>query len=335
MAVRQDRRWPIRRVRRGDSFQYVTQGQALRNPETVAWIASLAIPPAWEEVEIAGSSRAKVLARGRDEAGRRQAIYNPAWRRRRDREKFDRVRRFGEKLPALRVQVAKDLQRERLTKPKVVACVVALIDSSSFRVGNASAAQKNGAFGVTTLRRRHTRFDRSGVTFDFRGKSGQQQRVTVRDPKLVQIVRELHDMRGYELFRFIDEAGSIRNVDARHINEYVKEHMGDEFSGKDFRTWSGSVKAFEELADSDVHVCRTRRERQRVIADAVRSVARHLGNTPAVARASYIDPRVLEVFEDPRRAARMVARRRRSTRHRRNLTVSEELVLSILASSKR
>lgn len=335
MAVRNDRRWPIRRVRHGDSFQYVTEGGALREPERVAWIESLAIPPAWEHVEIAGSSRAKVLARGRDAAGRRQAIYNPAWRRRRDREKFDRVRRFGEKLPALRAQVAKDLRRRRLTKPKVVACVIALIDCSSFRVGSAAAARESGAFGITTLRRRHTRFGRSAVTFEFRGKSGQQQRVTVRDPKLVQIVHDLHDMQGYELFRFFDDDGGIQNVDARHITEYVREHMGAEFSGKDFRTWSGSVRAFEELAHSDLHASQTQRERQRIIAEAVRSVAEHLGNTPAVARASYIDPRVLAVFEDPRRAARAVSRRRRTRRHRRYLTVPEEIVLSILARSKR
>ena len=333
MAMRAERRWPIRRVRCGDSFRYMFQGDELGDHETVEWITSLAIPPAWDNVEIAGSSRAKILARGRDAGGRRQSIYNPAWRRRRDREKYDRVRRFGEKLPALRAQVAKDLRRKRLTKPKVVACIVALIDSSSFRMGSAAAAQETGAFGVTTLRRRHTRFGRSKVTFDFRGKSGQQQKVTVRQPKLVQLVRELHDMRGYELFRFFDENGGIHNVDARHINEYVKEHMGEEFSAKDFRTWSGSVRAFEELAHSDIRACRTQRERQRIIAEAVRAVAFHLGNTPAVARSSYIDPRVLEAFEDPHRAARVVARRRRTTRHRRYLTVPEELVLGILARS--
>ena len=327
--MRRSRKLPIRRVRTDGSFIYERDGKRVRDPAVLGRIDSIRIPPAWENVEITTSRRAKVLARGEDAAGRTQAIYHPAWRRRRDREKFDRIARFGRALPKLRAHVQRDLQKRRLTRTKVVACIITLIDRHYFRVGSATAAREAGSFGISTLRRRHTTLGSTRASFEFVGKSGKLQRVTVRDRSLVRVLQQLHDMPGYEMFRFFDENGIIHNVDARHVNEYVKQHLGAEFSAKDFRTWGGTLLAFEELLEHDPAECRTQRERTRRRAAAVEVVAEKLGNTTAIAKSSYIDPRVLEVLEHPDEVARL--RTARSVlRGRKHQSASERLLLQML-----
>jgi len=292
----------------------------------IARIEKLAIPPAWTDVEISRSSSSKVLARGIDAAGRTQTLYGPSYRRRQEKKKFARVLLFAERLPRLRKQVEKDLRRRRLDEDKVVACVVKLIDQEFFRVGNAEYARAYGHYGVTTLRRKHTDVSSTKVTFDYVGKSGKRHVKTVRDPQLVRVLAQLEQMPGHEIFRFFDEDGILHDVDSKRVNAYVKRHMGEEFTAKDFRTWGGTLLATSALLalESDDDTAGAA-----VVRDVIADVAERLGNTPAVTRDSYIDPRVFGAFED---GVTIPAVRRAMSRMRprKHLTVEEQCVLKVL-----
>ncbi|MDQ0645314.1 DNA topoisomerase IB [Microbacterium murale] len=323
-------RLSITREQDGGGIVYRSAGRRITSAREIARIDALAIPPAWTDVEIARSSSAKVLARGVDDAGRRQAIYSPAYRRRQERKKYARILRFAERLPRLRKQVDHDLRRRRLSEDKVIACIVKLIDQEFFRVGNAEYARKHSHYGVTTLRRKHADVSSTKVTFDFVGKSGKRHVKTVRDPQIVRIIRQLNEMPGYEIFRFFDEDGIIRDIDSTRVNAYVKKHMGKEFSAKDFRTWGGTLLATSALlavesepgaADEDAAVIR----------DIVAQVADRLGNTPAITKDSYIDPRVFSAFEDGVTIPD-VRRAMAGMRPRKYLTVEEQCVLKVLRS---
>lgn len=320
------RRLPITRERVGDEIVYRDGRRRITSAREIARIEALAVPPAWTDVEIARSSSAKVLAKGVDDAGRIQAIYSPAYRRRQERKKFARILLFAERLPRLRAQVEKDLRRRRLSETKVVACVVKLIDQEFFRVGNAEYARRHGHYGVTTLRRKHTDVSGTKVTFDYIGKSGKRHVKTVRDPQLVRIIAQLEAMPGHEIFRFFDEDGIMHDLDSRHVNDYVKRHMGAEFSAKDFRTWGGTLLATSILLAREVD---DDTEDAAVVGEVVAQVAERLGNTPAVTKDSYIDPRVFRAFEDGATIPR-IRRAMSRMRPRTHLTVEEQCVLKVL-----
>lgn len=326
------RRPPITREVAGDSFVYRAGGRRITRAREIERIERLAIPPAWTDVEIARSPSAKVLARGVDAAGRVQAIYHPAFRRRRDREKFERLIRFGEALPALRARVDRDLRRRRLGRDRVVACAIRLIDGQFLRVGNAEYARRYRSYGVTTLRRSHVEATERAVTLDFRAKSGQRQRRRVEDPRVARVVSRLLELPGAEVFRFFDEDGIVRDVSSRHVNAYVKRAMGEEFSAKDFRTWGGTLLAATGLLALDEEEFGTPRRAAAAVRRVVRETADRLGNTPAVARASYIDPRVLAAAEDPALLAPL-RRARSRMRPRKHLGVDEQCVLALLAET--
>ncbi|MCK3768303.1 DNA topoisomerase IB [Microbacterium aerolatum] len=321
------RRLPITREFVDDETVYRDGRRRITSKREIARIDSLAIPPAWTEVGISRSSSTKVLAKGVDDAGRTQTIYSPAFRRRQEKAKFARILRFAERLPRLRIQVEKDLRRRRLSEDKVVACVVRLIDQEFFRVGNTEYARKHGHYGVTTLRRKHTEVSGSKVTFDFVGKSGRRHVKTVRDPQLVRVISQLEEMPGYDIFRFFDEDGIIHDVDSKRVNAYVKRHMGEEFSAKDFRTWGGTLLATSALlameTDDDA-------EDTAVVREVVAHVAERLGNTPAVTKDSYIDPRVFSAFEDGVTIPQVRGAMSRM-RPRKHLTVEEQCVLKVLS----
>lgn len=321
-------RLPITRERDGEDTVYRDAGRRITSAREIERIEAIAIPPAWKDVEIARSSSAKVLARGIDDAGRSQAIYSPAHLRRQEKKKYAKILRFAERLPRLRKQVDLDLRRRRLGEEKVVACIVKLIDEEFFRVGNAEYARRYRHYGATTLHRKHADVSSNKVTFDFIGKSGKRHVNTIRDPRIVRIVQQLNDMPGHEIFRFFDEDGVIRDVDSKRVNAYVKKHMGRGFSAKDFRTWGGTLLATSALlaaesqrddADKDAAVVR----------DVVAQVAERLGNTPAVTKGSYIDPRVFAAFEDGVTIPE-VRRAMGRMRPRKYLTVEEQCVLKVL-----
>ena len=288
----------IRRRRRGKGFEYLDEdGRRVAEPSVVQRIRELAIPPAWEDVWICPYPNGHIQATGIDAAGRKQYRYHDRWRQRRDAEKFESMIRFARALPKLRRRVAKDLRRKGMPRDKALACAVRLLDLGFFRIGSEDYAEENDTFGIATMQKRHVTVSGDEVSFDYEAKGGQRRRQTVDDPQVARIVKALKQRRGGgdELLAYKD-GRRWADVKSPDINEYVKEAAGAEFSAKDFRTWSGTVLAAVALAVSGP-AQGTQSSRKRAKARAVKEVAHHLGNTPTVARTSYIDPRVFDRFD--------------------------------------
>jgi DNA topoisomerase I len=256
----------------------------------------LAIPPAWTEVWISPAPLGHLQASGTDAAGRKQYLYHERWRRWRDREKFHKMRDFAKSLPALRRQVEHDLSDEGLTRERVLACAVRLLDLGFFRIGSESYATRNGSFGLATMRKDHVEVTDDEVLFDYTAKGGKRRVQAIADPDVKAVLRGLKGRRsgGSELLAYATSEGwkDVRSLD---INDYIKDAARGPFSAKDFRTWHGTVLAAVALATAD-DVGPSLTARKRGVARAIREVAEDLGNTPAVARASYVDPRVLDRF---------------------------------------
>jgi DNA topoisomerase-1 len=294
----------IARQRSGTTFRYLRpDGKAVRDPQTLARIRRLAIPPAWEDVWICTRDDGHLQATGRDARGRKQYRYHPRWREVRDETKYGRMLDFAKALPRIRRRVSQDLALQGLPRDKVLAAVVRLLETTRIRVGNEEYMRANDSFGLTTLRTRQVRVNGSTMSFNFRGKSGVQHRVALNDRKLAAIVRRMRDLPGYELFQYVDEAGETRAVDSADVNEYLKGLAGEEFTSKDFRTWAGTVLAAEAL-----HALEPPAGKHKV-AQAIESVARQLGNTKAVCRKCYIHPAVIDSYLDGSLAQSMTGRR--------------------------
>jgi DNA topoisomerase IB len=288
----------IARRRRGRGFTYVdASGNAVRDPEILARIDALAIPPAWNDVWICPDANGHIQAVGTDAAGRRQYRYHDAWRSRRDAMKFDRMIAFARTLPSLRERVAQDLRQPDLTRTKALACAVRLLDQAFFRVGSEVYARQNGSFGLATLRKEHVTVHEHVAVFDFTAKSGKRRVLEITDAELLQPIGEMKRRQrgGRELLAYRD-GERWRDIRSADINAYLREATAGEFTAKDFRTWHGTVLAAVFLATRDTERTSVTSSR-RAITAAVKDVASYLGNTPAVARASYIDPRVVERFE--------------------------------------
>jgi DNA topoisomerase I len=278
------------------SFDYFNDGQPVTAKHELEYYKSIGVPPAWQDVKISVSPNARILATGVDKAKRLQYIYNPKFRARQEKEKFERILRFARALPKMRETTAKHLRHANLDREKVLAAIVQFMDRAYFRVGNEVYARENQSYGLTTIRSKHTKVRGDTIVFDFIGKSGQQQIKRIKDKKLARIVKQLDKLPGYEIFKYYDEQGDLRGVDSSDVNEYIKEVMGEEFSAKDFRTWGGTLLAAAELANAER--ARNVREREKVVTQCVVRVAARLGNTPAIARASYIDPRIINAYVD-------------------------------------
>src|SRR5829696_950571 len=288
----------IRRRRRGKGFEYLDDdGKRVTEPSVLERIRELAIPPAWEEVWICPYPMGHIQATGTDAAGRKQYRYHDLWRERRDREKFESMVRFARALPKLREQVAKDLALEGMPKEKAVACAVRLMDKGFFRIGSEDYAEENDTYGIATMGKRHVTVSGTDITFDYEAKGGQHRIQAITDPVVADVVRALKKRRGggEELLAY-KAGGRWVDVKSADINEYVKAAAGEEFSAKDFRTWSGTVLAAVALAVSGP-ARGSKSSRKRAKSRAVKEVARYLGNTPTVARSSYIDPRVFDRFD--------------------------------------
>jgi DNA topoisomerase-1 len=288
----------IRRRRRGKGFEYLdADGRRITEPSVIDRIRELAIPPAWEDVWVCPYPMGHIQATGIDAAGRKQYRYHDRWRERRDAEKFDSMLRFAEALPQLRRRVAKDLARDGMPREKALACAVRLLDLGFFRIGSEDYAEENDTYGIATMRKRHVTVDGETVTFDYEAKGGKRRLQTIGDPQVAKVVRVLKQRRGGidELLAYKDGNRWV-DVKSADINAYVKRVAGGDFSAKDFRTWSGTVLAAVALAVSGPARA-TKTSRKRAKARAVQEVARYLGNTPTVARASYIDPRVFDRFD--------------------------------------
>ncbi|HEY7968983.1 MAG TPA: hypothetical protein VID95_03245, partial [Candidatus Limnocylindrales bacterium] len=293
-----DDRPGITRRRAGRGFTYRDAGGSrVRDPETLARIRRIAIPPAWTHVWICPAPNGHLQATGRDARGRKQYRYHARYRARRDTAKFERLIAFARALPAIREQVDHDLARPGLPREKVLAAVVRLLELTLIRVGNDEYARLNRSFGLTTLQDRHAVIDGSEIRFRFRGKSGRQQEVGLRDRRLATVVRRCRDLPGRELFQYVDADGEPRDVASDDVNAYL-DAIAPGFTAKDFRTWAGTVLAYRALRA--LGKGSTDREKQRNVAEAIRAAADNLGNTAAVARQAYVHPAVVDAYLDGR-----------------------------------
>ncbi|QEL15665.1 DNA topoisomerase IB [Limnoglobus roseus] len=311
----------IRRERTGKGFRYrAANGKLVQDAATLARIRALAIPPAWEQVWICPKPNGHVQATGRDARGRKQYRYHPAYRCSQDGEKFDRMVAFGHALPRIREKVEADLKLPGLSREKVLAAVVKLLDRTHLRVGNSEYAKSNKSFGLSTLLDKHVSFAGGSVRMKFRGKSGVWHERAIADAKLARIVRNCRDLPGQHLFQYRSDDGKPRPIGSSDVNAYLRDAAGGEFTAKDFRTWAGTVAAVDRLAK--LPLPETKAATEKAIVGVVREVADTLGNTPAVCRKSYIHPTALDAF---------VKGRLPSARSRGGLTGGERRVLRLLS----
>ncbi len=297
----------IARRGRGRGFEYLDpDGERIDDPEVIERIAQLAIPPAWREVWICMDPRGHLQATGIDAAGRKQYLYHEQWRAHRDRQKFDSMIAFGHALPKLRRRVTRDLRvgangksrapfEERLSRERVLAGAVRLLDVGFFRIGSEDYAERNESYGLTTMLREHVTVEGSELIFDFPAKSGQRRVQAIADVDAVELVSELKRRRSGKQLLAWHDGSAWSELHADEVNEYVKRVSGGDFTAKDFRTWNATVLAAVALAH-DGEPERTRAARERSVSKAIKAVATYLGNTPAVCRASYVDPRVVDRY---------------------------------------
>jgi len=289
----------ITRRRRGRGFSYEdARGRPIADDATLARIRDLAIPPAWTDVWICRDPEGHLQAAGTDAAGRRQSLYHPAWRERQDVRKFRRVESFARALPSMRADVERVLTSDAddMPKERAIAIAIRLLDRATFRIGSEEYADRNGSFGLATIRKSHVEIDGGTIVFDYVAKGGQRRIQTVRDPLLVPLVERLKRRRtgGLELLAY-REGRRWRDLRSADINAALKEALGPDHSAKDFRTWHATVLAALEIARRAV-VDEGKGLKERAVRETVRTVAEHMGNTPAVCRASYIDPRVFDRY---------------------------------------
>ncbi|MEO6802631.1 MAG: DNA topoisomerase IB [Granulicella sp.] len=290
-----DHRPGIARKRWRNGFRYLApDGKTVRDPEILARIKSLVIPPAWVDVWICTLPNGHLQATGRDARGRKQSRYHPRWREVRDEVKYERMLLFGKALPKIRKQVEHDLAQPGLPREKVLATIVRLMETTFIRVGNTEYARTNHSYGLTTMHRRHVAIQGATITFSFQGKSGVQHTIDVNDRRIARIVRTCSDTPGYELFEYLDSDGTAHKVDSADVNEYLCAMTDEHFTAKDFRTWAGTVLACSTLREFEAFTSETQAKKNMV--QAIASVAAHLGNTPSVCRKCYVHPALLECY---------------------------------------
>lgn len=294
--VRDDRPGIVRKPHRG-GFRYAgPDGLAVTDEATLARIKALAIPPAWTEVWISPWDNGHIQATGRDARGRKQYRYHARWRSVRDEAKYERMVSFGQTLPEIRRKVDEALKLPGLPREKVLATIVYLLEATMMRIGNEEYARHNQSFGLTTLRDRHVRIDGKQVEFRFRGKSGVQHAIHVDDPRLARIIRATRDLPGQELFQYIDDNGEQRSVDSADVNDYLRSLTGEDFTAKDFRTWSGTLLAAMALQEYEKFDSEAQAKKN--VVRAIEAVAGKLGNTPGVCRKCYVHPAVIASYLD-------------------------------------
>lgn len=320
------RGWTRRRA--GKGFTYLDHDDAKLAADDVERIRSLAIPPAWRDVWICPLANGHIQAVGTDDAGRRQYLYHPDWRAKRDKLKYDRILAAAAQLPKARRQVTRDLHASGMPLTRAAAVAVRLLDLGYFRIGSDAYADANGSFGLTTLERQHVRKTKDGLIFKFVGKSGVEHEIQINDEDVMAALDRMRARRSRSKRLLAwKEARKWTDLDAAAVNAYLGEVLGGDLTAKDFRTWHGTVLAAAALAASE-EPGDTKASRKRAVKAAVDEVAQYLGNTPAIAKGSYIDPRVLDLYESGTVAAvpRMTAR----TSPERRQKLLEKAVLDLL-----
>jgi len=287
----------VTRLKSGRGFRYLdAQGEAVRDEKTLSRIKAIVIPPAWTGVWICPAPNGHLQATGRDARGRKQYRYHACWRETRDENKYARLPDFARALPGIREQVRADLRKHGLPRPKVLASVVRLLETTYMRIGNETYARENESFGLTTLRDKHVKVDGATLRFRFNGKGGKEHQFAINDPKMANIVKRSRDLPGQPLFQYEDDEGDVKEVESTDVNSYLHEITSQDFTAKDFRTWAGTVLAADALRDLDPP--ESDAEANREIIRAIDAVADCLGNTRAVCRTAYIHPAVLDAYRD-------------------------------------
>jgi DNA topoisomerase I len=320
----------ITRKRAGKSFNYVdTNGKRITDADTLARIGALVIPPAWTEVWICPDENGHLQATGRDARGRKQHRYHPKYRAVRDEAKYERMIDFAKALPKIHRATAKDLAKKGLTKEKVLAAVIRVMQKTLIRVGNEEYAKQNDSYGLTTLEDKHAKIRGGKVRFEFRGKSGKEHEIDLEDPRLASIVKQCQELPGEQLFQYLDDDGNVQDINSSDVNEYLRSIVGEEFTAKDFRTWAGTVLAARAL--SALEEIDSNAARKKNIVRAIEAVAQRLGNTKAVCRKCYIHPEVLNAYMDGSLAAMLSKRAGRElARTVHALSPEEAAVLALL-----
>lgn len=285
----------IKRVRAGEGFRYKdARGKAVREQSTLKRIRSLAVPPAWTDVWICPYEDGHLQATGRDAKGRKQSRYHALWREVRDATKYDHMIEFGKALPKLRQRVARDIAKPGLSRERVLAAIVRLMDLTFIRIGNEEYAKENKSYGLTTMQDRHATVRGQTIQFSFRGKSGKDHTIAIEDKRLAKLVKNCQEIPGQDLFQYYDGEGQRRDVTSGDLNDYLREVGGAEFTAKDFRTWAGTVLASAALKATLEF--ETQRQAKKNIKQAIDVVAEKLGNTPAVCRKCYVHPSLLDGY---------------------------------------
>jgi DNA topoisomerase I len=285
------------RKAKGDDFEYFdTDGKPIRDEQRLLRLKRIGIPPAYTDVWICPTANGHIQATGRDARKRKQYRYHERWREVRDENKYDRILIFAEALPKIRRRVKKDLALPGLPRNKILAAIVELLERTFIRVGNEEYARDNKSFGLTTMQDRHVDVKGSKMRFRFRGKSGRDHEIDISDRRIAKIISNLQDLRGQDLFQYVDDDDEVRNLTSQDVNDYLHEITGEDFTAKDFRTWAGTMLA--AIALNTVGTFETKKQAKANIKDAISAVAKILGNTPAICRKCYVHPVVLETYLD-------------------------------------
>jgi DNA topoisomerase-1 len=283
------------RRRRGKRFIYFdTEGKEIRDEARILRINRLGIPPAYKDVWICPSPNGHLQATGRDDRGRKQYRYHERWRQQRDENKYEKMIIFGQELPKIRRRINRDLQRRGLSRERVLATVVQLLERTLIRVGNEEYAKENKSFGLTTMRTRHVEVRGDTVRFRFRGKSGKEHDVDTEDHRVAKIIRKLQELPGQEVFQYLDENGERHQITSDDVNAYLREITGNDFTAKDFRTLAGTVMAAMALRAQEPFENKSQAKKN--VKAAITAVSKMLGNTPAICRKCYVHPAVLETY---------------------------------------
>lgn len=319
----------IRRKPYGKKFHYYEEGVRIKDSQKIKRFESLAIPPAWEDVWICALENGHLQATGVDGKKRKQYRYHPLWTALRNHTKFYRMISFGHALPKLRLAMEKDLSRPKHDQRKVLALVVSLMERTGIRIGNQAYEKLYGSFGLTTLKDKHVQIEGGEIRFSFKGKKGIYHDIGIRHRKLANAVKKCRDIPGKELFQYYDAEGKRQSIDSGLVNSYIKEHTGDDFTAKDFRTWSGTVSAL--IAIKEIEQTQSNEAYKKKVNLALEKVSQHLGNTPTVCRKYYVHPLVINLYEND--SIKKYTDRLDAIEiddGKSGLTVEEKLVLEIL-----
>lgn len=286
----------IIRKKKGKKYSYFKDGERIRDKEEIKRINGLVIPPAWENVWICALDNGHLQATGFDAKKRKQYRYHPLWSALRNHTKFYRMLQFGYALPEIRLHIEQDLALRNFKKRKILALIVSLMQRTNIRIGNNAYEKLYGSFGLTTLKDKHVKIKGQKMTFSFKGKKGIMHNIDLKSRRLSRLVQKCKDIPGKELFQFLDEDDNRHSIDSGMVNDYIKEISGEDFTAKDFRTWSGTVNAL--IAFKEIGYAESNTEYKRKVKEALEMVASHLGNTSTVCRKYYVHPLVINLYEN-------------------------------------